>query len=201
MSHFNETANEWDTPDKIESSKLFARKIKEHIKTFDKPVDILDFGCGTGLIAYEFIDQAKKLVGIDTSEGMLEVFKQKGEGLGKVETHLINLEESDLEDQKFDLIVTSTAFHHLDDPQKMVHKLYGMLNDGGQLAVVDLDKEDGSFHPDNKRMGVKHFGFSEEEVMAWGEKGGFSSTKRYLIHSFEKNEREYPLFLAVFEKH
>ena len=33
-----------------------------------------------------------------------------------------------------------------------VHKLYGLLLHDGQIAVADLDKEDGSFHDDN--MGV-----------------------------------------------
>jgi len=199
MSHFNEIANKWDSPQKIGTAKLVAKKIKEKINLENQDLDILDFGCGTGLIAFEFIEHAKKLVGVDPSAGMLEIFKQKGEGQDKVEAHLLNLEESNL-DQKFDLIVTATAFHHLNEPREMLSKLYGMLRNGGQLALVDLDKEDGSFHPDNEGMGVKHFGFSEEEILAWGDQAGFAKTNRTIIHSFEKNNKSYPLFLAVFNK-
>jgi tRNA (cmo5U34)-methyltransferase len=203
MTHFNEMANQWDSPEKIASTKIIADKIKTYLSRRTAKFSVLDFGCGTGLLAFEFADQAFRIVGIDTSEGMLKVFSQKARQLAgsgiEVESHLCDLEKSDFH-EKFDLIVSSTAFHHLVNPESIVKKLSSMLNDKGQLAIVDLDKEDGTFHLDNIGMGVRHFGFSESEVLNWRNNAGFTEATRHIIHVFEKNSRSYPLFLALFSK-
>lgn len=41
-------------------------------------LDILDLGCGTGLIGSWFKDYAKKLVGVDVSPTMLDMATKKG---------------------------------------------------------------------------------------------------------------------------
>ena len=59
---------------------LQAKKYAETIKKFlpnSKDLSILDFGCGTGLLSFSFAAEARELIGIDTSEKMLEVFQEK----------------------------------------------------------------------------------------------------------------------------
>lgn len=198
MSHFNEVANEWDSQGKVEMMKVLADKTFEILKSTGemKDLDILDFGCGTGLFGLNFIDSAKSLYGIDTSEGMLKVFDKKTAGHGEVSRKLINLEEEDL-NKSFDLIVSSMTFHHLNDPRKMIGKLKTMLSPKGRMAIVDLDKEDGSFHQNNEAMGVKHFGFSEQELASWAQEEGLSF-ETVIINKIDKNDRSYGQFLAVF---
>ena len=158
MSHFNEVANEWDSKEKIGMMKTLASQVKENIPLSDK-LKIMDFGCGTGLFGFEFSNYANELIGVDTSEGMLEVFDKKTKGKTGFRSININLEEKDIR-ETFDLIVSSMAFHHLNDPFKVLKKLRSCLNKQGKIVIVDLDKEDGSFHPDNEAMGVKHFAFA-----------------------------------------
>lgn len=193
MTHFDQSANEWDSPGKIELIKMTAQKIKDNIELGDN-LKIMDFGCGTGLLAEEFFDYAKELVGVDTSAGMLEVFDKKFADYSHAYSKNINLEHETM-DQKFDLIVSSMAFHHLNDPACMVSKLMNLLEPGGRLVIVDLDEEDGTFHPDNESMGVKHFGFSKEIIEKW-----HPQVTHSIVHAIEKNERQYPLFLAIFQK-
>ena len=109
----------------------------------------------------------------------------------------INLEEENIS-EKFDLIVSSMAFHHLNYPGKVLNKLKNNLNSGGKIIVVDLDKEDGTFHPDNEGMGVKHFGFSKETLENWANKSELN-LDHYIINSIDKNERKYQQFCAVFK--
>jgi 2-polyprenyl-3-methyl-5-hydroxy-6-metoxy-1,4-benzoquinol methylase len=196
MSHFNEVANEWDSPHKVKLIGLTGNKIKENVD-LDNKLDILDFGCGTGLLAGEFIDHAKSIVGVDTSEGMLEVFDNKFSNFDNITRKNINLEDGKGLECKFDLIVSSMVFHHLNDPNKTLSILKEHLNENGKIAIVDLDKEDGTFHPDNKKMGVKHFGFAKDEIASWAEENGLKLEHR-LVHHIEKNDRQYDLFLAVF---
>lgn len=195
MSHFNEVANSWDNPEKIERSKRFANEIKKAIR-LDNNLDIMDFGCGTGVLGFEFIENAKSLLGIDTSQGMLDVYNEKAKNLSNVESKNINLEVDTL-DRTFDLIVSSMAFHHLDHPEKMLSKFSKMLNSGGEILIIDLETEDGSFHPDNDGMGVKHFGFSEDDLSQWTSDLGLKLSFK-TVDKIIKNDRSYNLFLAIF---
>lgn len=196
MSHFNHAANSWDSEGKIKLMGRLSENTKKRLDLGERKLDILDFGCGTGLFGLEFIDHAKSILGIDTSEGMLAVFDEKVKEHNHISSKLINLEKEDL-DKKFDLVVSSMTFHHLDEPQKAIQKLSKMLNPGGKLAIVDLEKEDGSFHPDPAGMGVKHFGFSQEELEGWAKEANLE-VKTCTINEVEKNDRTYQQFLAVF---
>lgn len=196
MSHFNHAANSWDSEDKIKMMQDLAIKTRGNL-SLDKKVDILDFGCGTGLFSLEFLDIANSITGIDTSDGMLEVLKKKTSDYKNIKTLNIDLENNEI-DLKFDLIISSMAFHHLNSPKSILLKLSKLLNKNGQIAIVDLESEDGSFHPDPKAMGVKHFGFSNEEIVAWAKDANLS-VEIETISTRKKSDKEYKQFLAVFK--
>lgn len=197
MSHFNQAANEWDSPGKIKMMQDLASEVLKNIDS-SKKYRIMDFGCGTGLFGLGLLGIASKLVGIDTSSGMLEVFEKKAEKLNHVYTKNINLEEKDLQNEEFDLIVSSMAFHHLNEPGKMIQKLKKLLSKEGKLLIVDLDKEDGTFHPNNDKMGVKHFGFSKETLENWAKEANLKISQYKHIRTPEKNGRIYPIFMCEF---
>lgn len=199
MSHFDNQANNWDTPEKIQ----FFEKLSAHISNeilIPKNARVLDFGCGTGLFGLNFLHHDNELIGVDTSAGMLDVMNQKVDSSYKMKTLLLNLESEPLPPHfgTFDLIVSAMAFHHLQNPEDMIIKLKPALRDGGVLVIVDLDKEDGTFHPDNEGMGVKHFGFAKSDLEKWANKSGLSLTHSIYRH-IPKNNREYGQFLAYFK--
>jgi 2-polyprenyl-3-methyl-5-hydroxy-6-metoxy-1,4-benzoquinol methylase len=196
MSHFNQVANEWDNEGKVAMMQVLAKNVMEKLP-LERNLKIMDFGCGTGLFGLEFSEHAKELVGIDTSSGMLEVFNKKTEGDDRFRSHNINLEEKEL-NEKFDLIISSMAFHHLNDPKAVLTKLKKNLNPDGKIIIVDLDEEDGSFHPDNEGMGVKHFGFSKNTLINWAKEADLKF-EHYIINSIDKNEKKYQQFCAVFQ--
>lgn len=196
MQHFDQLANEWDSPEKIRLMKTLSRNVREKVN-FGNKSKILDIGCGTGLFGMEFCDEATEIVGVDTSNEMLNVFKNKETSSLKIRTYNINVEIEKL-DEKFDLIVSSMAFHHMEKPQIVIDRIFEMLNDNGVALIVDLDKEDGSFHPDNDAMGVKHFGFTKEELLSWSQK--FSKVNHCIINEMEKNDKQYAMFLLELNK-
>ncbi len=199
MSHFNNAANTWDSPDKIKSMSILAQDMIERIGLkLNEELDILDFGCGTGLLGLEFIQYAKTITGVDTSEGMLDVFNKKVIDHDHINSLRIDLELTEL-NKTFDLVVSAMAFHHLTSPDKVLLKLSKMLNEGGRIAIVDLETEDGSFHPRPMEMGVKHFGFSKQELESWAKEAGLKVDVSR-IATKQKNDRDYHQFLAVFTK-
>lgn len=204
MSHFNDSAAQWDTPQKIQMMGTLAKLTNEALHTLlslNQKLDIIDFGCGTGLYGLEFADYARSITGIDTSEGMLDVFREKTAGQEHIRALLLDLEQpnetlSMPADLQADLILSGMAFHHLKQPDAVLEKLKSLLSPGGAIAIVDLDKEDGTFHPDNKKMGVQHFGFSRHTVEQWAK--SHNLVLQYsIIHEVTGNEGTYPVFLAV----
>lgn len=196
MEHFNQAANTWDTPEKYELSQHYACEISKYLK--DQTLHVLEVGCGTGLLGAQFVKGQNQLLGIDTSKGMLDVFNDKFKNNPQVTSRLINLENEYLSEKNFNLIVSSMAFHHLVHPEVVLKKLNELLASEGIIAVIDLDEEDGSFHPDPKNMGVHHFGFSKKRLESWSQDAGLKMLEWKIVHTINKNEKEYPLFLAIF---
>jgi len=50
------------------------------------------------------------------------------------------------------------ALHHIESTQALVQVFSDHLKPGGMVALADLDKEDGSFHPEGSE-GIFHRGF------------------------------------------
>lgn len=197
MNHFKQAAPTWDNPERVQMIKSYADKIKTHLPSVTD-LKILEVGCGTGLLGSNFLDEKNKILGIDTSIDMLSIFNLKFKDDLNMRSQFLNLEEQDLDEKDFDLILSSMAFHHLRNPELVLKKLKGMISPGGLIAIVDLDEEDGSFHPDPKNMGVHHFGFAKSKLVDWAKNSGFKGFSHEIIHTVKKGGTEYPIFLAVF---
>ncbi len=198
-SHFDTAAKTWDTEETIKRNEAFAQAIKKHLhKRISK---LMDFGCGTGLLASHFLDVADELIGIETSTGMLEQFSERFRGISKVKYLSINLERESLPSDvgPFDVIVTGMAFHHLKDPKAVLSVFKKHLNPAGSVFVIDLDEEDGTFHPDNEGMGVHHFGFSKNTMESWSQDLGFDSFQHEVVYEMIKNDRSYAIGMGLFK--
>lgn len=199
MSHFASVAKEWDTPQTIERNEIFSRSLAKYFPETSN-LELMDFGCGTGLLSVNFVERSQKLIGVDTTQEMLDVFNQRFKEFKQVQALCTNLEDSsqELNGQCFDVIYTAMAFHHLKSPMETLKLFKQQLKPEGKVAVIDLDQEDGSFHPDNEGMGVHHYGFGREELQTWADKLEFRQFKHEIIHSIEKNDRIYRVALSIF---
>jgi len=101
---------------------------------------ILDVGVGTGLLTYELYKKGAQIYGIDFSEKMLELAKQK---MPKGKFYCYDIKSGlpkDLDGVKFDYIVSSYVIHHLDDEEKVnfILKLKGILKENGKIIIADI---------------------------------------------------------------
>ena len=69
-----------------------------------------------------------------------------------------------------------------------------LLADGGHLAVVELEAEDGSFHGEGF---AGHRGFARSDLQARIEAAGFTDVAFRPCHHIERDTGTYPMFLAV----
>ena len=92
---------------------------------------ILDLGCGFGEHCKRFVESgAKKVIGIDISEKMLEIAKQENAD-SKITYINMPMENIWQLNEKFDVVVSSLAFHYVEDFSGVVKNIYDMLNENG----------------------------------------------------------------------
>ncbi len=196
MNRFDTVAKDWDNkPARQDMTKAISKAIKEHVSLKNK--DILDYGCGTGLLAFSISDEAKSVVGMDSSFGMIEVFNQKVENFGfeNIKAIFFNIEKEDLPSLKYDIIVTSMTLHHIKSPTIFFEKCKKALKPNGYLCITDLDEENGSFH--QKNDDVYHFGFSKKEVKEFYENSGFKLSFIENIHTINRENGDFQIFLSI----
>jgi ubiquinone/menaquinone biosynthesis C-methylase UbiE len=196
VSLFDQAAKTWDEkPSRVENAK----KVGEAIVGFlplRKSWKVLEIGAGTGLLTLYLEPYVGEIVAVDSSKGMVEVLKEKLERLGvtTVKPFLMDAER-ELPEGPFELSVIHMTLHHIKEPQLLLKRIADRLRPGGFVAVGELLKEDGSFHKNNE--GVYHFGFSKEELFGYFKGAGLEPCLFKVVHSIERNGREYPIFLAV----
>ncbi len=203
--NFNDQAKTWDTdPQKIERAGAFAYEV-DHFLEGQKFDDALEFGCGTGLLSFFFRERFRRITLTDTSEGMLEVLREKirRHQLDHFRPMKIDLLKEDL-NEKFDIIYTLMTIHHIDDLDLLFHKFSNLLVDGGYLCIGDLEKEDGSFHSHLSDFDG-HNGFERKKLEKLLSLHGFETELFRDFYNIEKKSgekiRTYPIFILITKKH
>ncbi|KLD98734.1 class I SAM-dependent methyltransferase [Aliarcobacter butzleri] len=202
MSRFDERAKDWDKKQTtLDKSDACINHLKEKID-FSNIKNILDYGCGTGLIAFNLVEKNNQVLGLDNSYGMIEEFnkKVKEKNLSNIKAKKHNILEEDLPKNSFDLIVISMSLHHIEDIDMFFKKSFEALKNGGYICVNDLDKEDGSFHAKHNNEGVYHFGFSKDELVETAKKIGFSDSSFDIVYIFERENGNFPIFNFIAKK-
>lgn len=177
LRNFDKDAATWDeNPRRVKMAHDIAASIAEHIPLTPQ-MNVLDFGCGTGLLSMELHPHVCSITGMDSSPGMLDVFAAKAaqRSITNICTKYFNADEGHLLAGSYDLIVCSMALHHMPDIQPVLNQFYASTAIGGYLCIADLDPEKGRFHEDH--TGVFHDGFERETLSAAFIKAGYKNVQ------------------------
>lgn len=99
-----------------------------------KDKTILDLGCGYGIMDKYYKELgAKKVVGIDISKHMLEI-ANKDYKLDGITYKELSMENISLIEEKFDIVMSSLAFHYVENYDKLIKDIYDLLNKDGVLV-------------------------------------------------------------------
>ncbi len=119
--------------------KKAIRLLKPHA-----PQTILDIATGTGDFAVEAARlQPEKIIGIDISEGMLAVGRQKiaKKGLsGMIELQLGDSENLAFPDNNFDAVIVAFGVRNFENLQQGLAEMYRVLRPGGHVVIIEFSK-------------------------------------------------------------
>lgn len=199
MSSFDERARTWDDePTRIERARAIAARIAEEVP-LDASTRLLEYGAGTGLVTQELAEHVGAVTLADPSSGMREVMAEKVEGgILPAEARIwdLDLTVDPPPDERFDLVVTVMALHHVSELAPALRGFADLLSEGGRLCVVDLDEEGGEFHRDHEDF-EGHDGFVHEDLADRLRVAGFADVRFEPCSEIEREGRTFPLFLAV----
>ena len=100
--------------------------------TITESDDVLDVGCGTGVMAREIVKYAGSTAGFDLSESMLGVAREACPG---VTFQQGNVAELPYEESCFDAVLSAFMLMFVPDPKQAVAQMQRVLRPGGRLVV------------------------------------------------------------------
>ncbi|WP_041701411.1 class I SAM-dependent methyltransferase [Gottschalkia acidurici] len=169
---FNMMASRYDTFERIQIAKLVSDAIREYLIDSNNK-NAIDFGCGTGLVGMNLLNEFNSMIFMDTSQNMIDQIKQKiiDFNIQNVDTLCFDLEKESLLDLHMDYIFMSQVLLHINDIELVLSRLYDILNVGGHLIIVDFNKNEKVVSD------MVHDEFDQVELINLMTKLGFKETQ------------------------
>ena len=154
IEKFSKIANEWWNPNgKFKPLHKFnpirIKYIKENIiKNFDlrrkdnphKNIDILDIGCGGGLLSEPMRRLGANVIGIDASIKNIDIAKFHAKNNNLKINYICASPETLKTKKKFDVILNMEIIEHVDDINFFIEKSSDLLKKNGLMFVATLNK-------------------------------------------------------------
>lgn len=178
---FEMIANIYDTPERVQIAKVSSDAIREYlVDTISK--DAIDFGCGTGLVGMNLINDFHSLLFLDTSPNMIHQVKQKitNSNIQNADTLCFDFEKDGLSDLRADYIFIAQVLLHIDHHESVLSRLFDVLNEGGHLLIVDFNKNE------NIVSDIVHNGFHQDELSDMMTKMGYKNIQSKTFYTGSK---------------
>lgn len=205
---FNDDALTWDTkPDVLRATALAKPAYLSRLPPPEilSTYNVLEIGCGTGILSLLLAPSVRSLTAVDAAEGMISVLNNKLSANPKVKNILpVNALLKDPNDpriqtdpvnggrdegRRFDLVISHLVLHHIADLAELFKTVFGCLKPGGTVMVTDYEDfgpEARRFHPESRMTGVERHGIRRAEIRAWLEGAGLEEVKVETAFEMEK---------------
>lgn len=101
---------------------------------------VLDIGFGTGVLTSQLYNAGCNITGIDFSDKMIEIAKEKMPKAKLIKWDFSNGLPDEIKNKKFDFIISTYAIHHVSDRMKVeiLNTLGTLLNILGEILIGDV---------------------------------------------------------------
>ena len=142
---FNSIASDYDRLNHILSlniDKGWRRKAVKEIADKDSPVKVLDVACGTGDFTIEIarkVAVGSEVIGVDISEGMMEIGKEKILKAGvAAEMSVADCEALPYDQNTFDRIAVGFGVRNFEHLDLGLREMCRVLKPDGKLVILEL---------------------------------------------------------------
>ena len=142
---FNSIASDYDRLNHILSlniDKGWRRKAVKEIADKDSPVKVLDVACGTGDFTIEIakkVSAGSEVIGVDISEGMMEIGKEKMLKAGvTAEMTVADCESLPYDQNTFDRIAVGFGVRNFEHLDLGLREMCRVLKPDGKLVILEL---------------------------------------------------------------
>ena len=142
---FNSIASDYDRLNHILSlniDKGWRRKAVKEIADKDSPVKVLDVACGTGDFTIEIakkVSAGSEVIGVDISEGMMEIGKEKMLKAGvTAEMTVADCEALPYDQNTFDRIAVGFGVRNFEHLDLGLREMCRVLKPDGKLVILEL---------------------------------------------------------------
>lgn len=156
---FEMIADRYDTPERVQIAKVSSDAIREYLVNA-KSKNAIDFGCGTGLVGMNLLNDFGSILFLDTSQNMINQIEHKisNSNIQNADTLCFDFEKDSLSDLRADYIFMAQVLLHIKDFVSVLSKLYDVLSPEGHLIIVDFNKDDKIVSD------LVHSGFDQERL-------------------------------------
>ena len=105
-----------------------------------KNLDILDIGCGGGLVSEPMATLGAKVTGIDASEKNIKVAKIHAEKKGLNINYEQNSPENLKINKKYDVILNLEIIEHVEDIKLFLKSCSNLINDNGIMFIATINR-------------------------------------------------------------
>lgn len=178
---FEMMAGVYDTPERIQIAEIASNAIREY--TVDmKSKDAIDFGCGTGLVGMNLLNDFKSILFLDASQNMINQIEQKifDTNIQNATALCFDFEKDNLSALRADCIFMAQVLLHINDVALLLSRLYEVLNEGGRLLIVDFDKNEKIISD------LVHNGFDQAQLTDIMKKTGYRDVRSKTFYTGSK---------------
>ncbi len=158
--------NEWDIELYNEKHSFVYQYGKDLIKLLKPGEDelILDLGCGTGQLTNEISESGATVIGMDSSENMINAAKEKYSNIDFYVKEAANFQF----EEPFDAIFSNAALHWVLESEKAVISMFDNLKNRGRLVLEFGGKGNVKIIIDAVDKILKESGYPEKaEIKNW----------------------------------
>jgi len=178
---FEMIAAMYDTPERIQTAKVSSDAIRPYLVDAGSK-HAIDFGCGTGLVGLNLINEFHSMLFLDTSPKMINQINNKISDLQiqHADTLCFDFEGDDLADLRADYIFMVQVLLHIKDVEFVLSRLFNVLNEGGHLLIVDYDKNE------KVASDIVHNGFHQTDLADIMTKIGYGDIRSETFYTGSK---------------